>query len=105
MLTSLYASEKDLSYPALNSILSSCEKHKNTFKGKKYYVPGAWTVNPLRGEEDLKKLVSSGDIVNPVPVESPYNLIETTINNIIKYDSKNRLTEKIDLKTGTGAIQ
>ena len=104
MLTSLSASEKDLSYPALNSILSSCEKHKNTFKDKKYYVPGAWTVNPLRGEEDLKKLVSSGDIVNPVPVESPYNLIETTINNIIEYDEKNRVTEKIDLKTGTGAI-
>ncbi|HPZ10147.1 MAG TPA: hypothetical protein PL110_18795 [Candidatus Eremiobacteraeota bacterium] len=101
----LYGQQKDISYsyPALNSILKSCEEHRGDFKGK-YYVPGAWTVDPLKGEKDLSKMVSSGELINPVSVESPYILIEKTIQNIIEYDTKNKPSETIDVKTGKGVI-
>ena len=101
---SVFAGEGENEYSTLISIKHYCEKHKDDFKGKKYYVPGAWTVNPLKSEEELGAMVKSGEVIAPVSVDSPYILLEKTIDNIMEYDIKNKPSETIDLKNGKGAI-
>jgi len=89
-------------FSTLESILKACKNPERKEKVT-YFVPGAWMLDPLRGTEHLREMVSSEEIIRTVSVNSPYKLIEETIKNILKYNKEHGETKKdIDMKTGKG---
>ncbi|MEQ8223292.1 MAG: hypothetical protein ABRQ37_13370 [Candidatus Eremiobacterota bacterium] len=87
-------------FPSLEAILKACE---NSEKKVTYFVPAPWTLDPMKGTEQLAEMVSSGDVIRPVSVESPYKLIEETVKNILKYNKEHDEPEKdTEIKTGKG---
>lgn len=94
-------------FPMLNAIIEECKKPLEKYKNIKFSIPGAWTIDPLKETSMISEMVSSGELIRPVFLESPYDFIAKYIDKILKYNKEKKETiekekEKIDLKTGKG---
>lgn len=91
-------------YPGLAKLLFVLRSATPNKSDGPMFVPSTWMLDPTTARSGLEALLSRGELVRPVKIESFRALLATTVERLFALAAMRRPSGKIDVRTGHGVI-